>query len=40
MTDVLADYAQEHGKETSSPWRIAAAIKALIPFWQGWQLPM
>jgi integrase len=35
ITDVLADYAQEHGEETSSPWRIAAAIKALVPFWQG-----
>jgi integrase len=30
----LADYAQERGPEVASPWRIAAAIKALVPFWQ------
>jgi integrase len=35
VTDVLADYAQERGEETASPWRIAAAIKGLVPFWQG-----
>ncbi|MCD0417290.1 site-specific integrase [Rubrivivax sp. JA1024] len=35
ITDVLADYAEEHGPETASPWRIAAAVKALVPFWQG-----
>jgi integrase len=35
ITDVLADYAQEHGSETAAPWRIAAAIKGLVPFWQG-----
>jgi integrase len=35
ITDVLADYAQEHGAETAAPWRIAAAIKGLVPFWQG-----
>jgi integrase len=35
ITDVLADYAQEHGEETAAPWRIAAAIKGLVPFWQG-----
>jgi len=35
VTDVLADYAQEHGPSTASPWRIASAIKALVPFWQG-----
>ncbi|MCK1455033.1 site-specific integrase [Bradyrhizobium sp. 35] len=35
MTDVLADYADEQGPETGSPWRIAAAIKVLVPFWQG-----
>src|SRR5262245_50831219 len=35
VTDVLADYAQEHGPETASPWRIAAAIKPLVAFWQG-----
>ena len=34
ITDILADYAQERGPEVASPWRIAAAIKALIPFWQ------
>src|SRR5580693_9348099 len=33
ITDVLADYAQEHGQETASPWRIAAALKnGLVPF--------
>jgi integrase len=35
VTDALADYAQEHGQETEAPWRIAAAIKALAPFWEG-----
>jgi integrase len=34
VTDVLADYAQEHGPETAAPWRIAAAGKCLVPFWQ------
>jgi integrase len=35
ITDVLADYAQEHGEETAAPWRVAAAMKGLVPFWQG-----
>jgi integrase len=35
VTDVLADYAQEHGERTAAPWRIAAAIKGLVPFWHG-----
>jgi integrase len=35
VTDVLADYAQERGEQTEAPWRIAAAIKGLVPFWQG-----
>jgi integrase len=35
MTDLLADYAQEHGPETASPWRIAAAVKPLVGFWHG-----
>ncbi|QDM19235.1 tyrosine-type recombinase/integrase [Tardiphaga sp. vice278] len=35
VTDVLADYAEERGPETASPWRIAAAVKAMVPFWQG-----
>jgi integrase len=35
ITDVLADYAQEHGEQTAAPWRIAAAVKGLVPFWQG-----
>jgi integrase len=35
VTDVLADYAEEHGPETGAPWRIAAAVKVLVPFWQG-----
>jgi integrase len=35
VTDVLADYAEERGPETGSPWRIAAAVKVLVPFWQG-----
>jgi len=34
VTDVLADYAEEHAPETAAPWRIAAAIKAMVPFWQ------
>jgi integrase len=35
ITDMLAHYAQEHAAETASPWRIGAAIKGLVPFWQG-----
>jgi integrase len=34
VTDALADYAEEHGKETAAPWRIAAAMKPLISFWK------
>lgn len=30
----MADYAQERGPQTTSPWRIAAAIKGLVPFWE------
>jgi integrase len=35
VTDVLADYAAEHAEDTEAPWRIAAAIEALAPFWEG-----
>lgn len=35
VTDVLADYAQEHGPRTSSPWRVAYAVTALASFWEG-----
>jgi integrase len=35
VTDVLADYAQEHGPHTSAPWRVAYAIGPLAEFWQG-----
>ncbi|RAI35749.1 tyrosine-type recombinase/integrase [Rhodoplanes serenus] len=35
VTDVLADYAEEHAQETAAPWRIAAAVKPLVEFWQG-----
>lgn len=35
VTDVLADYAEERAPDTEAPWRIAAAVKALVPFWQG-----
>jgi integrase len=35
VTDVLDDYAREHGPHTAAPWRIAHAIKCLVPFWQG-----
>jgi hypothetical protein len=31
IADLLADYAEEHGKETASPWRIAAALKSYWP---------
>jgi integrase len=34
VTDVLADYAQERGPDISAPWRIGAAVKALVPFWR------
>ena len=34
ITDALADYAEERGPETLSPWRIAAAVKGLVPFWE------
>jgi integrase len=32
---MIADYAQERGPETAAAWRIAAAVKPLIEFWQG-----
>ncbi len=35
VTDVLDDYAKERAPRTAAPWRIAAAIKQLVPFWQG-----
>ncbi len=35
ITDVLDDYAREHGPETVAPWRIASAVKSLVEFWQG-----
>lgn len=35
ITDLLADYAREHGPDTAAPWRIAAALKSLVEFWQG-----
>lgn len=35
ITDALADYAQERGEDIAAPWRIGAAVKALVPFWQG-----
>lgn len=35
LTDALADYAQERGPKTAAPWRIAAAIKPLVTFWEG-----
>jgi integrase len=35
VTDVLADYAEEHAQDTAAPWRIAAAVKPLVEFWQG-----
>lgn len=35
VTDVLADYTEEQGPHTDAPWRIAAAVKAMVPFWQG-----
>jgi integrase len=34
ITDILADYAEERGSEVAASWRIAAAIKGLVPFWQ------
>lgn len=35
VTDVLADYAEEHAPDTASPWRIAAAIAPLVKFFEG-----
>ena len=32
VTDVLADYAKEHGPRTSAPWRIAYAVAGLADF--------
>jgi hypothetical protein len=29
ITDVLADYAQEHGQTISAPWRVGYAVAAL-----------
>jgi integrase len=35
ITDVLSDYAEEHGPATAAPWRIGLAIEALAAFWPG-----
>jgi integrase len=35
VTDILADYAEEHAPTTKAPWRIAYAIGALATFWEG-----
>jgi integrase len=35
ITDVLDEYAQEHGPMTKAPWRIACAVEALSRFWEG-----
>ena len=35
VTDVLADYAEEHGQVTAAPWRIAYAVEGLAGFWEG-----
>lgn len=35
VTDILADYAAEQGPTTRAPWRIAAAVRPLVEFWQG-----
>ena len=35
ITDILGDYASERGPDTSAPWRIAAAVKPLARFWEG-----
>jgi integrase len=34
VTDVLDDYAREHAPSTAAPWRIAHAVRSLVPFWQ------
>jgi integrase len=34
ISDVLADYAEHHGPETEGPFRIAAALKPLVSFFQ------
>jgi integrase len=34
ITDVLDDYAREHGPTTRSPWRIACAVEVLGRFWE------
>lgn len=35
VTDVLDDYAREHGPTTSAPWRIGQAVGHLVAYWQG-----
>lgn len=35
VTDLLADYAEEHAPTTQSPARIGYAVTALTPFWDG-----
>jgi hypothetical protein len=35
VTDVLADYAQEHGPHTTAAWRIGYAAVKLAGFWEG-----
>jgi integrase len=34
ITDILGDYAEEHGPTTSAPWRIGYAIAPLTQFWE------
>jgi integrase len=35
VTDIIADYCEERAPETQAPWRIAAAAKPLIDYWEG-----
>jgi integrase len=35
VTDILADYAEEHGQATAAPWRIAYAIDGLASYFEG-----
>ena len=35
VTDILADYAVEHGGATAAPWRIAYAVDGLASYFEG-----
>jgi integrase len=35
VTDILADYAEEHGPQITAPWRVAYAVRGLTAHFEG-----